>query len=420
MKIPYPIPFLLLFITLLAAPMVEAQDFDLLIRNGHVIDPKNGVDGVTDVGIKDGRIAAVAADIPASRAARVVDATGLYVTPGLIDLHAHVFHGTEPDAYLANSYTAVPPDAFSFRSGVTTLVDVGGPGWRNIRQFIEQTVAHSDTRVLAFLNIVGSGMKGGAVEQNLADMDPKLTAMAARRHRDVVVGVKLAHYEGHEWEPTDRAVEAGERAGIPVMIDFGGAEPMLPIRELFFDHLRPGDIYTHAYAQLATREAIVDDAGGLRPFVREAQERGIIFDVGHGGGSFMYSAAVPATRAGLWPNTISTDLHTGSMNGGMKDVTNVMSKFLNLGMPLQQVIRATTWTPAEVIQRPALGNLDVGAEADVAVFRLREGDFGFVDVRGQRMAGRQKLETELTVRAGRVVWDLNGISFPESTWYTGE
>jgi dihydroorotase len=399
-------------ITLLFATGVQAQDLDLLIRNGHLIDPKNGIDAVMDVGIADGKIAEVRANIPIGRAETVVDATGLYVTPGLVDLHAHVFHGTEEDAYISNSYTSVPPDAFTFRSGVTTAVDVGSAGWRNLRQFIEQTVEHSDTRILAFLNIVGSGMKGGTIEQNLADMDSKLTAMTANQNRDVVVGVKLAHYMGHEWEPTDRAVEAGKQADIPVMVDFGGADPPLSIRELFFDHLRPGDVFTHAYANLNSRESIVDDQGRLRPFVIDAQKRGIVFDVGHGGGSFMYSAALPATRAGLWPNTISTDLHTGSMNAGMKDITNVMSKFLNLGMPLKEVVRATTWTPAEVIKRPALGNLDVGAEADVAVFRLREGDFGFVDTRGFRVPGSQKLETELTVRAGNVVWDLNGISRP--------
>ncbi|MEX1055168.1 MAG: amidohydrolase/deacetylase family metallohydrolase [Rhodothermales bacterium] len=402
-------------ITLLLATGVQAQNLDLLIRNGHVIDPKNGIDAVMDVGIVDGKIAEVAAGIPVSRAETVVDATGLYVTPGLIDLHAHVFHGTEEDAYISNSYTSVPPDAFTFRSGVTTAVDVGSAGWRNLRQFIEQTVEHSDTRILAFLNIVGSGMKGGTIEQNLADMDSKLTAMTANRYRDVVVGVKLAHYMGHEWGPTDRAVEAGRQADIPVMIDFGGADPRLSIRELFFDHLRPGDIFTHAYANLDSRESVVDEQGRLRPFVLDAQKRGIVFDVGHGGGSFMYSAALPATRAGLWPNTISTDLHTGSMNAGMKDITNVMSKFLNLGMSLKDVVAATTSKPAEIIKRPALGNLDVGAEADVAVIRLREGVFGFVDTRGFRVPGRQKLETELTVRAGKVVWDLNGISRPAWT-----
>ncbi len=394
----------------LALQPAMAQELDLLIDDGHVIDPKNGVDAVMDVGIKDGKIAEVAPEISPDRAQAVVDASGLFVTPGLIDMHVHVFHGTEQDNYISNSFTSVPPDAFTFRSGVTTAVDVGSAGWRNIREFIAQTVDNSDTRVLAFLNIVGAGMKGGAIEQNLTDMDPKLTAMTARRHADVVVGVKLAHYEGHDWEPTDRAVQAGRMADVPVMIDFGSADPPLPIEELFFEHLRPGDVFTHAYAHLNGRQSIVDDNGELRPFILDAQERGIVFDVGHGGGSFMYSAGVPATRAGLWPDVISTDLHTGSMNAGMKDVANVMSKFLNLGMPLADVIEATSWRPAQVIKRTELGHLDVGAEADVAVFRLREGAFGFVDTRGYRQPGDRKLEAELTLRAGRVVWDLNGIS----------
>ena len=404
----------LLFTLLLvvAAMPAAAQDLDLLIKNGHVIDPKNGIDAVMDVGIADGRIAAVESGIDAARAAAVIDAAGLYVTPGLIDMHVHVFQGTEEDAYISNSFTSVPADAFTFRTGVTTAVDVGSAGWRNIDTFIDQTVNHSATRILAFLNIVGRGMKGGAIEQDLRDMDPKLTAMTALKYPDVVVGVKLAHYEGPDWTPTDLAVEAGRQADVPVMIDFGRAEPPLSLEELFFDHLRPGDIFTHVYGNVSRRESIVAD-GVLRPFVLEAQKRGIVFDVGHGGSSFAYAVAAPAVRAGLWPNTISTDLHAESMNAGMKDLSNVMSKFLALGMPLTDVIRATTWAPAQAIKRPALGHLDVGAEADVAVLRLREGDFGLTDSRGFRLPASKKLEAELTVRAGEVVWDLNGLSRPD-------
>lgn len=406
MRMRFVLPFLAI---LLLAVTSTAQDLDLLIENGNVIDPKNGINQVMDVGIADGLIAEVAADIPSARAETVVDATGLYVTPGLIDLHVHVFHGTDPNAMYSNGFNSVPPDPFTFRSGVTTAVDVGSAGWRNIDQFIEQTVEHSDTRILAFLNIVGSGMKGGVIEQNVNDMDAKLTALSVDQHDDVVVGVKLAHYMDHDWTPTDRAVEAGEMAGVPVMVDFGGSEPPLSIQELFFDHLRPGDIFTHAYGTLGTRESIVAD-GELRPFVPEAQERGIIFDVGHGGGSLHYSTGIPATRAGFWPNTISTDLHTGSMNDAMQTMANVMSKFLALGMPLEDVITASTWKSAQVIQREELGNLDVGAEADVAVFQLREGDFGYWDVDDYVIPGDQRLEAELTLRAGRVVWDRNGIS----------
>lgn len=390
----------------------RAQPLDLLLKGGHVIDPKNGISGTMDVGIADGKIAVVAPDVDADRAGTVVDAAGLYVTPGLIDLHVHVFFGTEPDAYLSNSYSSVPPDGFTFRSGVTTVVDAGGAGWRNFKQFNEQTIAHSRTRVLAFINIVGAGMKGGPIEQNVQDMDPKMTALVARRHAGVIVGVKLAHYRGPEWEPVDRAVEAGKQAGIPVMVDFGGADPPLSLKELLLDHLRPGDIFTHTYAHVGGRMPVVDEAGTVRPFVFTAQQRGLVFDVGHGGGSFLFRQAVPATKQGFWPNTISTDLHTGSMNSGMKTLANVMSKFLNLGMSLDDVILRATWKPAQYVQRPDLGHLDVGAVADVAVFNLRSGDFGFIDTGGGRMPGSQKLEAELTIRAGTVVWDLNGRSRP--------
>ncbi|MEF8816723.1 MAG: amidohydrolase/deacetylase family metallohydrolase [Salinibacter sp.] len=406
----------MLTVTLLgAADTAHAQDLDLLINDGTVIDPKNDVNAVMDVGIAGDTIAVVAENVSPDRAEQVVDASGHYVTPGLIDIHGHVFHGTEEDAYLSNSYSALKPDAHTFRAGTTTIVDVGGPGWRNIGQFVNQTVEHSETRVLAFINIVGAGMKG-MPEQNLRDMNPRMTAMAAEQYSDVVVGVKLAHYRGHDWTPTERAVEAGERADIPVMVDFGGASPPLSIEELFFDYLRPGDIFTHAYAlldQQNRRQSIVDEQHELRPFVPKAQERGIKFGVGHGGGSFDYDAAVPATQAGLWPNAISTDLHDGSMNDGMKNMTNVMSKMLALGMGLEEVIRASTWQPAQIIQRPELGNLDVGAPADVAVLDLRKGSFGFVDVDGDRREGAQKLVTELTVRAGDVVWDLNGLAASE-------
>jgi len=388
-----------------------SQTYDMLLKGGHVIDPKNQVDAVMDVAIKGNQVALVAENIPESEAENVVDVSGFYVSPGLLDIHSHNFHGTEPDAYLSNSFTALPPDGFSFRSGVTTIVDVGGAGWKNFKTFKEQTIDRSKTRVLAFLNIVGSGMKGGAIEQNINDMDPKMTAMVARQH-DEIVGVKVAHYSGPEWEPVDRAVQAGEMAGIPVMVDFGGNIPPLSLESLLMEHLRPGDILTHAFAHVPGREPIVNERGEVKPFVWEAQKRGIIFDVGHGGGSFLFRQAVPALKSGFKPNTISTDLHTGSMNGGMKDITNVMSKFLNMGMSMQEIIMATTWKSAQVINREDLGNLDKGSVADITVLNVREGDFGFIDTQGYRLDGNQKIECELTIRDGKVAWDLNGITRP--------
>ena len=254
-------------------------------------------------------------------------------------------------------------------------------------------------------------MRGGPYEQNLSDMDAKMTAMVVAQHKEIV-GVKVAHYAGKEWDPVDRAVDAGRIANVPVIVDFGGTTPPLSIQELFEKHLRPGDIFTHAFAQVETRIPIVDEQGKVKPFVIEAQKRGIVFDVGHGGGSFRFSQAIPALKSGFYPNTISTDFHTASMNGGMKDMLNVMSKFLNMGMNLQQVIAASTWTAAKVIHREELGHLSADAGADVAVFSVRKGKFGFIDSSGFRMDGDQKLECELTVRDGKVVYDLNGISRP--------
>ena len=395
-----------------AAHPLQSPQFDLLIANGRVIDPRTGIDAVMDVAITGQKIARVAAKIDPALAGRVIDASGLHVVPGLIDIHAHVFFGTEKDAYLSNADAAVPPDSHSFRSGQTTLVDAGGAGWRNFAQFKEQVIDRAKTRVLAFINIVGSGMKGGPVEQNLADMDTRLTAMRIKEYPGLIVGVKVAHYLGSEWDPVTRAVAAGREMNVPVMVDFGRHTPPLPLSDLLLVHLRPGDILTHTYAHVDGRTPIVGEDGKVQPYVWEARKRGVIFDVGHGGGSFLFRQAVPALKQGFAPDVISTDLHTGSMNTGMKDILNTMSKFLNLGMSLQDVVKANTARAADVIKRPDLGHLSAGGEADIAVLNLRRGTFGFIDVSGGKLVGTQKLECELTIKGGQVVWDLNGISRP--------
>lgn len=390
---------------------VYAQTYSLLIKGGHVIDPKNDINEVMDVAISGDSIAQVAKNIDEKQAQQVIRAKGMYVMPGLIDMHGHNFYGTEPDHYLSNGYSALPPDGFTFRNGVTTIADAGGAGWKSFPAFKKNVIDNAQTRVLSFLNIVGEGMRGGAYEQDMNDMNAKMTAMVAKQNPEVV-GIKVAHYAGPEWTPVDRAVEAGKIAGVPVMIDFGGYEPPLSLEDLLLKHLRPGDIFTHAFADVAGRTPIVDKAGKVRPYVLEAQQKGIIFDVGHGGGSFLFKQAVPALKSGFYPNTISTDLHTGSMNAGMKGMLNIMSKFLNMGMDMQAVVRASTWAPAQALQREALGHLTVGTEADVAILTLHKGQFGFIDSGGFKMEGTQKLACELTVRAGKVVYDLNGISRP--------
>lgn len=388
-----------------------AQEYDVLIKGGHVLDSKNNLDGVMDVAIIGQKIAKVATNIPLNQAKQVIQAQGYYVTPGLIDMHVHVFYGTDITSYIANGPTSVQPDGFTFRAGVTTVVDAGSSGWRNFRQFKTQTIDQAQTRVLALLNIVGTGMYGRFEEQDKSDMNPEMTAyMAKKLFPNYIVGIKAAHYWGG-FHQVDQAVEAGKLSGLPVMVDFGEHEPPNSLEALFMQQLRPGDIFTHTFSLGPKgRENVVDEHGQVKPYVFAAQKRGIVFDVGHGGGAFSWQQAAPAAQQGFWPDVISTDLHTQSMNGGMKDLTNVLSKFLSLKMSLKDAIHKATWRPAQVINRPDLGHLSEGAEADLAIFSLRQGNFGFLDVRRLKYPGTQKLEAEVTIRSGKVVWDLNGLA----------
>ncbi|HKB13216.1 MAG TPA: amidohydrolase/deacetylase family metallohydrolase [Vicinamibacterales bacterium] len=394
-----------------ATRLPAQQKYDLLLKGGHVIDAKNSLSAVRDVAIAQGKVAAVAANISPADALKVVDATGLYVTPGLVDIHVHVYAGTgERGSYAGDN--SLYPDGFTLRSGVTTIVDAGSSGWRSFPDFKDRIIDRSKTRVLAFLNIVGAGMRGDKFEQNLADMEAKPTAEMALRHKGLIVGIKTAHYAGPEWAPVERAVDAGTQAGIPVMVDFGANRPERPMAELVTKKLRPGDIYTHMYSGLRNE---LDDSGHVNPGMPAARMRGVIFDVGHGGGSFAWRIAVPAIKEGFRPDSISTDLHIGSMNSGMKDMLNVMGKFLAMGLPLDDVVRWSTWNPAREIKHDELGHLSPGTPADLTVLRLETGRFGFVDMYGARLKGTQKLTCELTLRDGKVVFDLNGITRPDWT-----
>jgi len=393
-------------LALVALSAFAQPPYELLLKGGHVLDSKNRINGVMDVAVAGGKIAAVAKSIPADQAQRVVNATGLYVTPGLVDMHAHVFAGTMGPEY--TGALSVRPDGFTFRSGVTTVVDAGSAGWRNFAEFKQQIIDTSRTRVLAFLNIVGKGMGGGkTTEQDTSDMEPERTAEEAARYPGLIVGIKIAHYAGPEWIAVDRAVDAGRLAKLPVMVDFAEFRKERPFQQLVLEHLRPGDIYTHLYLGAVP---MLDPEGTVLPYLFEARKRGVIFDVGHGGGSFQWRQAAPAVRQGFVPDSISTDLHVSSMNAGMKDILNVMSKFVALGMSLEDVVARATWNPAREVHQEELGHLSVGAPADIAVLRLIKGDFGFLDAGGRRMNGSQKLVGELTIRAGRVVWDLNGLA----------
>jgi len=331
---------------------------------------------------------------------------GLYVTPGLIDLHTHNYVGTgERNSYAGD--LSVQPDGFTFRSGVTTVVDAGCSGWRNFEDFKDRIVDRAKTRILVMLNIVGKGMRSGNIQQDTSDMDGEETAKMALRYPQLIVGIKTAHFNGPEWKPVEQAVIAGTKANIPVMVDFGADRPTRPLYDLLTKKLRPGDIYTHMYSGLRQEQDPVTK--GPQKGMIEGRARGIYFDAGTGGGSFKWSLAIPFIKQGFKPDSLSTDLHVDSMNSATKDLLNVASKFMAMGLSLHEVVAEMTSHPAHEIRRDDLGNLSAGSVADVAVLRLEKGKFGFTDMVNSRLDGNQKLVDEMTIKDGKIVYDLNGL-----------
>ncbi len=375
--------------------LASAQPYDLVLHGGHVVDPASGIDAPMDVAVAGGRIVSLQANIPAAQARKMVDVSGLYVVPGLIDLHAHVF-GYEG---------SLVPDETALPAGATTIVDAGGSGWRTFDEFRRTVMARSKTRVLALINIVGKGMVGEPYESDTEDMDPAKTAETILRNQDVIVGIKTAHFAKPGWTAIDRAVEAGRRANRPVMVDdkiFTNSGRTT--KEELLEHLRPGDIHTHMYNDRQI-ELIDRFTGKVEPWMIEARRRGVLFDVGHGGGSFLWPVAERAVAQGFWPDTISTDLHSGSVNIQQSDMPNVMSKMMLLGMSFQDVLVRSTVNPAKEIGRyPELGTLAVGRVADIAVLEKQNGVFAFKDSWPAKRLGTARLECVLTVRAGEIVY----------------
>ncbi|MEO5600601.1 MAG: amidohydrolase/deacetylase family metallohydrolase [Cyclobacteriaceae bacterium] len=383
----------------------SAQQFDLLLKNGHVLDPRNHINSRMDVAIVDGKIFQIAPNLRPDNAKKVIDVKGLFVSPGFIDIHTHVFVGSKPG--FADGISSISPDDFACRSGVTTVVDAGTSGWRSFPLFKSQVIDKSKTRILAFLNIVGGGMGGKAESESLADMNPDSAFSTVKKYPGTIVGIKIGHYEGKEWTPFDRAIEAAAKSKVPVLVECH--LPQYSLEEQL-SRMRPGDIITHSFEKVSERMSVVDENGSVHPFVKAAQQKGILFDVGHGGAGFWFSEAIPAMKQGLLPNSFGTDLHRNSVNAGMKDMLNVMSKYMAMGMKKEEVILRATWSPARSIKREDLGHLSKGAVADIAVWGLRKGKFGFVDAGGNKIEGEEKLEAELTLREGKIVWDLNGLS----------
>ena len=372
------------------------SDYDILLQNGRVIDPKNQLDGPADIAVKDGVIAAVGPALPGT-AESTVDATGFLVTPGLIDIHLHAYGGYQGWLF---------PDQHNLPYGVTTCVDTGGAGYKDFEDFVQTIIKPSKTRVLAFVNIVGAGMTGPP-EQDTTDMDPEPCAETIRAYPEHVVGSKSAHFGGPGWESAGGAIEAARLADSIAMIDFA-PKPTRSYRELL-KRMSPGDIHTHLYA---AHIPLLGEDKKINDYVWEARRRGIIFDTGHGGGSFWFRIAAPAMEQGFPPDTISTDLHKSSRMRANATMPVTMAKYLALGMPLKEVVYRSTQRPGEVIGRPELGHLSIGAKADVAMLQLQHGEYGFVDSGGARIDGTQRLECHLTLRAGQVAWDLNGLTRP--------
>lgn len=402
----------------LVSVIAQAQEFDLLIKNGHVIDPKNNIDSKMDIAISGGKIAKIGNDIPAEYSLKVIDAKGYLITPGLINIHTHVFVGSKPNTF-ADGVLSVSPDDFSFRSGITTVVDAGTSGWRNFPLFKKQVIDQSKTRILSFLNIFGAGLTGQwpalSGFPGLDDIDSSEMSKMIKNYPDYIVGIVIGHYHGKEWTPFDIGLQVASERQVPIMI-----ECLLP--ELSYESillkLRPGDIVTHAYQNVAERKPVpndkrktlVDENGQVQTFILNARDKGVLFDVGHGGAGFWFSQAIPAIQQGFLPDSFGMDLHRFSMNAGMKDMLNIMSKFLAMGMKVPDIIARSTWLPAKSIKQYGLGHLSEGAVADIAIISIEEGHYGFIDAAGFKIEGNQRFQAELTIREGKVVWDLNGIA----------
>ena len=389
-----------------SAQFVSAQEIDILLKGGHVIDPKNKISAKMDVAVSNGKILKVAPNIPAAGAKKVVDVSGMYVAPGLIDIHTHVFTG--PNAGFGHGSSSVKPDDFTFRAGITTVVDAGTSGYRTFPVFKEQIIDRSRTRVLAYLNVFAPGMVGTAAEQeDMKALEIEKADAIIKQYGDHIAGVKIGHYSGSDWKPFDEAGALAHKNNRPLFVECHITAFSL---EDQLNHMKAGDILTHAYENVSERMPVVDENGKVRPFVLEARKKGILFDVGHGGVGFWFNQGIPAVKQGLAPDTFGTDMHHNSVNSGMKDMLNLMSKYLNMGMQTEDIITRASWGAANAIKRPDLGNLSVGSVADIAVIKVLDGKFGFLDAGGFKLDGNKKFQAEMTVRAGKIVWDLNGMA----------
>lgn len=371
------------------------ERFDLVIRGGEVLDPGADIQGRFDLGIRDGRVAAIEPEIDLARAERVIDATGQIVTPGLVDLHTHIYWGA--------TYWGIEADPVAARSGVTTWLDVGSAGAYSFPGFRRYIAEPSRCRVFALLNLSSIGLIAPTWEFANPDYwDVDLAAKIVEANRDLILGIKARidrnTTRGVGVRPLERARELADRVGLPLMVHVGWGPPTI---DEVAAYLRPGDILTHCFTGGDMR--ILGEDGQVLPVIRDLQERGLILDIGHGTGSFSFAVAEAMLEQGVLPDTISSDIHQLAVQGPMYDLPTTLSKFLALGMSLPEVIERATARPAAAIRRPDLGTLRVGSVADIALWRLEEGDFVFHDVGMDERRGTQRLVNTLTLVDGQVL-----------------
>ena len=370
-------------------------EFDTLIAGGHVIDPAHGRSGQADLAIKDGKIAAVEPGIDRSRAGNVIDAAGQYVTPGLIDLHTHVYWGV--------TYWGIEPDPVAARSGVTTWLDVGSAGGYTFPGFRRWIAEPAKSRVFALLNMSSIGLVAPTWElANIDYCDIDLGQMIVERNRDIILGIKARidsnTTRGTGIEPLKRARDLADKVDLPLMVHIGAAPPTLAE---IVEYLRPGDILTHCFTGQPNK--IVDEAGAVIPSIKDLHDRGLVLDIGHGAGSFSFETAEAMLQQGILPDVISTDIHQLAIQGPCFDMPVTLSKFLNLGMTIEQVIACATTNAAKAIRKDDLGTLCVGSVADVATFRIDEGEFTFQDVHMNTRKGSKLLINTMTMVDGDVL-----------------
>lgn len=371
--------------------------FDLVISGGHVIDPASGLDAPRDIGITGGVVARVADRIAAEEGRRVVDATGKIIAPGLIDTHVHVYDGV--------AQVGVQAEAVGIAKGVTTLIDAGSAGATTFAGFHEYVIRPSRTRVYALLNISTPGMTVPNELSDLRYVDPDAAVRTIESNRDVIVGIKVRMLSGipggGDVEVMRRTREAADAAGVPVVVHIGGQTSPLP---RILEYLRPGDVVTHT---LRRRGSILDTDGSVYPEVREAVARGVHLDIGHGRGNLDFDTAEAVLAQGVQPTTISSDVHRGNVAGPVFGLPTTLSKFLNMGMTLPDVIRAATSSPAGIFDL-GFGSLSEGAVADLSVFELVAGTYEFVDSGGKRRSATRRLVPYVTLLGGREYGALTG------------